>query len=180
MNLQPRHLHNEQVVLIPLSSADFERLYAVACDPLIWEQHPNKNRYQEKVFATYFEGAIASGGAFLVCDGLTGQPIGSTRFYDFDAAASEVKIGYTFFARSHWGTTCNRATKTLMLNYAFQHVDKVIFHIGAFNTRSQIAISRLGAVKVGEEPIEYYGETPQLNFVYEISKQAWQQRPPKS
>lgn len=180
MNLQPQHLQNDQVTLVPLAADDFERLYAVACDPLIWEQHPNRNRYQELVFRTYFEGALASGGAFIICDTATSQPIGSTRFYDFDADKREVLIGYTFFARSHWGTTYNRATKTLMLDYAFQFVDKVIFHIGALNTRSQIAIGRLGAVKVGEEPIEYYGETPQLNFVYEISKQAWQQRTQQS
>jgi RimJ/RimL family protein N-acetyltransferase len=177
MNLQPSHLQNDQVTLIPLAADDFERLYTVASDPLIWEQHPNKNRYQEEVFRNYFEGALASGGAFVILDAATGQPIGSSRFYDFDADKREVLIGYTFFARSHWGTTYNKATKILMLDHAFQFVDKVIFHIGACNTRSQMAIGKLGAVKVGEEPIEYYGETPQLNFVYEISKHDWQERP---
>ena len=39
MNLQPI-LENENVKLLPLQEDDFEVLYQVASDPLIWEQHP--------------------------------------------------------------------------------------------------------------------------------------------
>ena len=46
LNLQPTHLANEWVTLIPLKETDFEKLYAIASDALIWEQHPNKNRYK--------------------------------------------------------------------------------------------------------------------------------------
>jgi len=44
MNLQPV-LENDLVKLAPLQESDFEALYRVASDPLVWEQHPNKNRY---------------------------------------------------------------------------------------------------------------------------------------
>jgi len=64
MELQPR-LENAYVKLEPLAAGDFEALYAVASDPLIWEQHPNKNRYQREAFATYFKGAIESRGAVI-------------------------------------------------------------------------------------------------------------------
>lgn len=168
--LQPTHLANELVVLQPLQPQHFEELYAVASDPLIWEQHPNRDRYKREVFEKFFEGALASGGAFIIYDAQSGQAIGSSRFYDFDEAQSEVKIGYTFYARSHWGSGYNPAAKALMLQHAFQFVDNVIFHIGAQNLRSQIAITRLGAEKIGEEMVEYYGETPKLNFVYAIRK----------
>jgi RimJ/RimL family protein N-acetyltransferase len=57
-----------------------------------------------------------------------------------------------------------------MLDYAFQFVDKVYFHIGAFNIRSQKAIEKIGAVKVDEFEVEYYGEESKLNFVYLINK----------
>lgn len=167
--LQPI-LQNEFVKAEPLKESDFERLYAVASDPLIWEQHPNPDRYKREAFLTFFQGAMESGGAFLVSDSQTGQAIGSSRFYDYNVGNSSVAIGYTFFARSHWGTTYNRALKTLMLRYAFNFVENVNFHIGATNIRSQKAIEKLGAKKVGEIEMEYYGEQTKLNFIYRIQK----------
>lgn len=172
MNLQPI-LENEFVSLHPLKPADFEDLYAVASDPLIWAQHPNPDRYKINVFETFFKGALESGGAFLISDKIAEKVIGCTRFYDYDAQKSQVLIGYTFFARDHWGTTYNKATKTLMLNHAFKSVDHVHFHIGALNKRSQIAIERLGAIKTKEIEVEYYGESKKLNFEYVISKVNW-------
>lgn len=59
--------------------------------------------------------------------------------------------------------------KTLMLDYIFEFVNRVYFHIGAENIRSQTAISRLGGVKIGEQEVTYFGEIPKLNFVYEMS-----------
>lgn len=165
MNLQPTHLHNALVSLRPLSVIDFESLYAIASDPLIWEQHPNPDRYKRDVFQNYFKGAVESGGAFIVLNQYE-QVIGSTRFYDYDPAKSEIKIGYTFFARSCWGQDFNRSTKLLMLSYAFEFVNRVLFHVGASNIRSQKAMEKLGATKIGEEEVAYYGEATRLNFVY--------------
>jgi RimJ/RimL family protein N-acetyltransferase len=172
MNLQPI-LENEMVSLHPLKPSDFDVLYAVASDPLIWIQHPNPDRYKMEVFETFFKGALESGGAFLISDASSGKAIGSTRYYDYDGQKSQVLIGYTFFARDHWGTTYNKASKTLMLNHAFDFVDSVLFHIGAENKRSQIAIERLGAKKTKEIEVEYYGEVRKLNFEYVISKDNW-------
>jgi N-acetyltransferase len=166
----PPILQNDHVKLVPLKENDFERLYKVASDPLIWEQHPNKTRWQREVFEIFFEGAIKSGGAFIIYDAKTNEPIGSSRFYDWIPEKSEVSIGYTFFARSHWGGMYNPAAKQLMMDYAFKHVEKVIFHIGANNIRSQKAIERLGAVKIAEQEMAYYGEGTKLNFIYCIQK----------
>ena len=174
MNLQPVHLRNEWVQLCPLQSADLDRLYAVASDPLIWAQHPNPDRYQRPVFETYFKGAMESGGAFLILDA-TGEVIGSSRFYDHLPDMREVKIGYTFFARSRWGKPYNRNVKRLMLEHAFQSVDRVIFHVGAGNIRSQRAMEKIGAVKVGEEDVAYYGEATRRNVVYAMTKKEFDQ-----
>lgn len=168
-NFQPT-LQNKIIKAVPLKESDFEILYKVASDPLIWEQHPNKDRYKREVFQTFFKGAMESGGAFLVLDAQTNEAIGSSRFYDYDEKEKSILIGYTFFARSHWGSNYNPALKRLMLNHAFQFVDSVLFHIGANNIRSQKAIERLGAKKVAEQEVEYYGEPGKLNFVYEIRK----------
>lgn len=168
MNLQPT-LENDIVKLIPLKETDFETLYKVASDPLIWEQHPNKNRWQRDVFQNFFKGAIESGGAFLIYNAQSNEVIGSSRYYDYNPAKKEIAIGYTFYARSHWGGKYNPAAKKLMMDYAFKQVDSVLFHIGALNIRSQKAIEKLGAVKIDEQEIEYYGEESKLNFIYKIN-----------
>lgn len=159
----------------PLKETDFERLYLAASDPLIWEQHPNKNRYQRQQFENYFKGAMESGGAFLVTDATTKEVIGSSRYSDFNAEKGVVSIGYTFFVRSCWGKGYNYALKKLMLDHIFQLVETVQFYIGAVNKRSQVSIERLGAVKTGETEMAYFGEAPKLDYVYTITKEQWQQ-----
>jgi RimJ/RimL family protein N-acetyltransferase len=170
MNLQPNHLKNEVVVLLPLEAEDFESLYAVACDPLIWEQHPNPDRYKKEVFENFFKGAMESKGAFIIRDTQTNAIVGSSRFYDYDATKSEIKIGYTFFSRSCWGNGINKEVKKLMIDYVLGFVDHIIFHVGASNLRSQKAMEKLGAEKIGEEVVAYFGEANRNNFVYRINK----------
>ncbi|NNT71208.1 GNAT family N-acetyltransferase [Flavobacterium sp. IMCC34852] len=169
-DLQPKNLKNELIQLIPLQETDFEELYAIASDPLVWEQHPNKLRYQREVFQNYFEGAMLSKGAFLIRDTKTNEAVGSSRFYDFNEKENSILIGYTFIGRKFWGNGYNKALKKIMLDYAFQEVNKVYFHIGAHNIRSQKAIEKIGAIKVDEFEVEYYGEEAKLNFVYLIQK----------
>lgn len=166
-------LENEQVKLYPLQEADFEELYRVASDPLVWEQHPNKDRWKEEVFRVFFDGAIQSKGAFKIVDKTTGAIAGSTRFYDYDEQENSILIGYTFYARTYWGKGFNRSVKALMLDYIFRFVSRVYFHIGAGNTRSQIAIGHVGARKIAEQEIAYFREAPKLNFVYAIDKDDW-------
>jgi len=175
IDVQPT-LQGGHVLLAPLREDDFEALYAVASDPKIWEQHPNKDRWKRDVFENFFQGAIESKGAFKIIDQMTGEIAGSTRFYNHDPDAKSILIGYTFYATKFWGTGLNPAVKELMLSYIFRFVDKVHFHIGATNIRSQVAIQRLGATKIGEESVAYYGESPKLNFVYEITSQTLRPR----
>lgn len=172
-NIQPI-LKNNKVILYPLEEKDFEALYAVASDPKIWEQHPNKDRWKKEVFKIFFDGAMQSKGAFRIVDKTTGSTIGSTRIYDYNEQENSIFIGYTFYATAYWGKGINRLVKAIMLDYIFQYVSKVNFHIGSDNIRSQIAIGRIGAEKIGEQEVTYFGEAPKLNFVYEISKEKWQ------
>ncbi|MBU8882391.1 GNAT family N-acetyltransferase [Kaistella sp. DKR-2] len=166
-------LENENFKLIPLQENDFERLYDVASDPKVWEQHPNKERYKREVFENFFKGAIESKGAFLVVSKDSGEVLGCTRFYDFDEENSSILIGYTFYGRNSWGKNVNPQIKKVMLDYIFQYVETVIFHVGKDNIRSQIAMERLGAEKMREEEIAYFGELPKINVVYEIKKEDW-------
>ncbi|GEP93018.1 Protein N-acetyltransferase, RimJ/RimL family [Chitinophaga terrae (ex Kim and Jung 2007)] len=169
-------LENDKIKLLPLQESDFDSLYAVASDKKIWEQHPNKDRWQEEVFRNFFEGAIKSKGAYKIIDKSNDVVIGSTRFYDYDEADNSIQIGYTFYSTKYWGTGINPMVKKLMLDYAFRYVDKVYFVIGADNLRSQIAIGRIGAKKIDEKEMSYYGEPPRHNFIYEIKKADWQKK----
>lgn len=169
MNIQPT-LENENVKLVPLNPNDFEELFSVASDPKIWEQHPNKDRYQREVFENFFQGAMESGGAFKIIDKESNEIAGSTRFYDYNPEENSIFIGYTFYATKFWGSKLNPQVKKLMLDYIFQFVDKVNFHVGKDNIRSQKAMEKLGAKKVDEVNVAYFGEPEKLNVVFEINK----------
>ncbi len=156
------------MILQPLKGEDFEALFKVASDPLVWEQHPNRDRYKREVFEVFFRGAMESNGAFLIRDAKTNEVIGSSRYYPCDQDKEAISIGYTFFARKCWGKGINPSVKKLMLDHAFKFYQKAIFHVGANNIRSQKAMEKIGGIKIGEEELSYYGEPEKLNFVYEI------------
>ena len=171
-DLQP-NLKGELIELRPLTPEDWEDLFAVASDPLIWEQHPESDRYKEDVFKIFFSDALESGGAFVIIDRKNQQIIGSTRFYGYDPEKSEIEIGWTFLARKYWGGRYNRELKQLMLDHAFKFVENVIFYVGENNVRSQKATEKIGAVKDGLVE-KVYGNRPlSLNVRYVIT------RPPK-
>ena len=138
--------------LRPLRPGDYQQLYAVASDPLIWEQHPANDRYKEDVFRAFFGEALESGGALIAIDSKDGRVIGSSRFHGYDEHRSEIEIGWTFLARSHWGGSYNGEMKQLMLRHAFQFVTNVIFVIGPQNFRSQKAVEKIGGIRAGSRP----------------------------
>ena len=172
INIQPT-LENENVILHPLQDKDFDDLYAVASDPKIWEQHPNEDRCKIEVFKVFFDVAMQSKGAFKIVNKASGHVMGSTRFYDHNQEENSISIGYTFYGREYWGKGFNHSVKSLMLDYIFQFVSKVHFHIGAENIRSQIAIGRLGTTKIDEQEIAYFGEQAKLNYIYCLTKEEW-------
>ena len=147
-------LNGELVTLRALRPDDLADLYAVASDPLIWEQHPARDRYQETIFRQFFAEALASGGALLAADAKTQRVIGSSRFHGYSEAQSEVEIGWTFLARSHWGGRYNGEMKELMLRHAFRFVSSVIFVVGPENLRSQRAVAKIGGVLEPEPDAE--------------------------
>ena len=168
-DLQP-HLKGELIELRPLAAEDWEDLFAIASDPLIWEQHPENDRYKEEVFKIFFKDALESGGAFVVIDTNNKRIIGSTRFHGYDPEKSEIEIGWTFLARKYWGGQYNREMKQLMLAHAFKFVENVVFFVGENNIRSQKATEKIGAVESGTAKRVYGNRPPSLNVRYVIKK----------
>ena len=161
--LQPT-LRGELVTLRPLRADDWGAVYAAGSDPLIWEQHPYRDRYKEPEFREYFRGAMDSGGAFAVLDRKTGEVIGCTRFYNLDETASQIEIGWTFLVRSRWGGAYNGEMKRLMLRHAFCFVETVVFRVGLANVRSQRAVEKIGGLRAGNVAYERGGEVALYRF----------------
>jgi N-acetyltransferase len=166
------HLRGDLVEVRPLRESDFAALRAVASDPLIWAQHPVPDRHREDVFRAFFTDHLASGGAVLVLDRGTGEVIGTSRYHGYDPARDEVEIGWTFLARSRWGGTYNRELKSLMLAHAFRFVRTVVFHAGRENVRSQRALEKIGAVRIGEGR----NSSGEVNVAYAIERSEWPSR----
>ena len=143
----PEPIHTQHFSLEGIAESDFESLYAVASDPLIWEQHPESNRWQRDVFSVFFANGLANDlGCFVIRERLTQEVVGSTRYYGYDETARCVRIGFTFLARQHWGTSANREIKDAMLERAFKLCESVLFDIGPENRRSITAVEKLGGV----------------------------------
>ena len=142
-------LRGALVEMRPFRLEDREPLYSVASDPMIWEQHPAKNRCELGGFKEFFRESLASGGALVVVDSESQRIIGSSRFHAHDATRGEVEIGWTFLARSHWGGKYNGQVKQLMLQHAFAFVRDVVFLVGLENLRSQRAVEKIGGVPAG-------------------------------
>ena len=174
VDLQP-HLVGELVELRPLRPDDWDALFGVASDPLIWEQHPARDRWKEQTFREFFAKALdevnCSGGAFAVLERATERIIGSTRFANFDPLRSEIEIGWTFLARSHWGGRYNGEMKRLMLAHAFQFVHTVYFLIGPDNIRSQKAVERIGAVRSATVQKADHQGTVTVHIRFELRRQ---------
>lgn len=185
VDLQPT-LIGELVMLRPLRTEDWPELFAIASDPLIWEQHPERERYKEEVFRRYFDEALnevqSGGGAFAIIDRATSHIIGSTRYHGYTTRShtgdnlkpsrGEIEIGWTFLARSHWGGRYNHEMKRLMLDYIFQFVDTVIFLVGEHNIRSQSAMERIGGIRAGIIEKTNFGGTRSRSVKFIIRKPA--------
>lgn len=164
--LERKTLSNDLVKLIPMIKNDYEWVFAAASDPAIWEQHPDSNRYTPVGFTRYFQKLIDTDIPYLIIDNKTDLVIGATSFYQYDRNEKSIAIGYTFLAKEYWGGEYNQSVKDLMINFAFEKLDTVIFHVAAENTRSQKALEKINAKKIHE--IE---EKSGLKYVYAIYKQ---------
>lgn len=167
------------MLLRPLRPDDWDALFAVASDPLIWEQHPAHDRWREPVFRAFFDDALANKGALAAIDRADGAVIGSSRFQGLEEAnGGAVEIGWTFLARSHWAGGFNREMKRLMLAHALAEVAECRFLVGANNIRSRRALEKIGARLTDrrEERIMAGGTIiPHLTYV--ISREDFAQGP---
>ena len=171
-DLQP-HLTGKIIAMRPMTPGDYDALFAVASDPLVWELHPARDRYKEPVFRALFEDGLASGGAMVAIVRETGVVAGSSRYSAMYAGPGEIEIGWTFLARAYWGGAYNLDMKRIMLAHAFRFVDTVIFRIGETNLRSRRAIEKIGAVLTDRDD-PGAASAPVKHLVYAITREAFE------
>lgn len=176
LDLQPQ-LEGQLLALRPLRPDDWDALFAVASDPLIWAGHPDRERYTEPVFREFFRTAIESRGALAVLDRATERMIGSSRYVWHGPPRQELEIGWTFLARAYWGGRFNSEMKRLMLQHAFQFVDRVVFIVGVTNIRSQKAMLKIGGVLTDRREIKLLHGQPSESVVFEVTNPGPPERP---
>lgn len=171
-------LESETLLLRPLRADDREALFAVASDPLIWEQHPAHDRWQRHVFCAFFDDALANAGALVAIDKASGDVIGSSRYQGFEPQdGGSVEIGWTFLARSHWGGAANRELKRLMLAHALDKVAECRFAVGESNWRSRRAMEKIGARLTERSESRGMAGVPSSHVIYVIDRQAFAMGP---
>lgn len=170
-NLQPT-LENDLLILRPLQEDDFENLFKVASDPLIWELHPAKERSTKEGFDTFFKEAMATQSAFVAIDKKTGDIIGTSRYNRVPETENAIEIGWTFLARAFWGGAYNQSMKKLMMDYAFQYVDNVLFFINEKNLRSRKAVEKIWGVRIVALEGKMIDPRSPVGVIYKVSKKS--------
>ena len=168
LDLQPT-LTGQHLTLRPLTPRDFDELFAVAADPLLWAQHPDPGRGTREGFSSFFDGALTSKACLVAIDAARQSVIGCSRYSDY-APGKGIAIGYTFVARSHWGGAVNAEMKRLMLRHAFTDVQEVRLIVAERNLRSRRAVEKLGAELAGAESAPRWG---QIHVIYRLTPQLW-------
>ena len=148
-------LAGPRVRLAPLTLAWLEALTEAAADPVIFRWHVAPMNGPAAIRA-WVEKALAERAAdkalpFVTLDATMGRVIGSTRFFNIDAANLKAEIGFTWLVASAQRTGANREAKYLMLRHAFEtwRLRRVEFKAHAKNQQSRAALLRLGAAEEG-------------------------------
>ncbi|NYI04874.1 GNAT family N-acetyltransferase [Allostreptomyces psammosilenae] len=153
----PTVLTGRHVRLEPVTEAHIPELFAAGGqDPEVWRwlSVPTPMTEEEllaahRSYARQYEAGTAVG--FAVVDLAGGRAVGWTHYLDIDPVAERLEIGATWYGRAHWRTATNTEAKLLLLTHAFDDLGmgRVELRTDHRNTRSQAAISRLGAVREG-------------------------------
>jgi len=175
-DLQPT-LRGDRVALRPLAAADWDALFAIASDPLIWAGHPAHDRWQEPVFRRFFDDGLASGGGLVATDAASGAVIGFSRYDRARVEPGEIEIGWTFLSRDRWGGAVNADMKRLMIGHALTFFGRVMFLVGESNIRSRRAMEKIGGRLTDRVHDGVLAGQPVRHVIYAIDRKAFEAGP---
>jgi len=154
--MEPVELRGEIVAIEPLADEHAEGILAAADSDEVFAWLPYPRPGDLRAAQAWIADALPDGEArrrlpFAVRGRESGAVIGSTSYWDFDAANAHVEIGSTWLRSSSWRSGANVETKLLLMRHAFEELglERVSFRTDIHNERSQRAIELLGAVREG-------------------------------
>ncbi|MFE0462876.1 GNAT family N-acetyltransferase [Kitasatospora sp. NPDC058965] len=150
-------LLGRHVRLEPLTRAHLADLFAAGGgDEEVWRRLPVRTPRTQQELGTLLDKLVADCAAgtrvaFAVVRLATGRAVGWTSYGFFSTVDECLEIGWTWYGRTAWRTAVNTESKLLLLSHAFEELGmgRVCWRTDHLNTRSQQAISRLGAVREG-------------------------------
>ncbi|MBH1835270.1 GNAT family N-acetyltransferase [Stenotrophomonas maltophilia] len=174
-------LRGQHVTLQPLQQGHVDGLRAAlegsGLDRLWYTQVPapaQAGAYVQAALQAQTEGRVLP---FVIRDA-AGDIVGSTRFYDLDAAVPRLSLGYTWYAPRAQRTGANTEAKLLLLQHAFEVMGciSVVLETSWFNTTSRTAIARLGAKQDGvlRNHKRHADGTPRDTVIFSIIDAEWQ------
>ena len=153
--IEPVTLRGGHAVLEPLAVDHVDGIRAAAADGALWRLWYTSVPSPEATTA-WLERALdmrERQGAmpFVVRDNASADIVGSTRYFNVDAANRRLEIGHTWYSRRAQRTAINTECKLLLLTHAFETLGciAVEFRTHWFNQASRRAIERLGAKQDG-------------------------------
>lgn len=148
MTLTGRH-----VLLTPLTMDHLPDLFlAGGKDEEVWRWQGGPAPQTEAELANKLQTLLTDDYVpFAVLRANSGQAVGWTAFMDIEPADERLEIGWTWYGRDQWRGPVNTETKLLLLTHAFESLGmgRVQLKTDNLNTRSQTAITRLGAQREG-------------------------------
>jgi N-acetyltransferase len=152
--IQPVTLKGKHATLEPLAREHEEGLRRAAADGELWRLWYTSVPPPDET-GNYIDAALRMRedlGAmpFVVRDSAS-DIVGSTRYFNVDAANRRLEIGHTWYAKRVQRTAINTECKLMLLTHAFETLRciAVEFRTHWFNHASREAILRLGAKQDG-------------------------------
>ena len=153
--VEPVTLAGVHATLEPLAPSHREAIAAAAADGELWKlwytSVPAPQDTGKWLDAALDMRERQGAMPFVVRDNARGDVVGSTRYFNVDAANRRLEIGHTWYARRAQRTAINTECKLLLLTHAFETLGciAVEFRTHWFNEASRAAIARLGAKQDG-------------------------------
>jgi RimJ/RimL family protein N-acetyltransferase len=151
----PVTLRGRHALLEPLAAEHAGDLALAAADGELWQLWttgvPAPGATASWVSAALDMRARLGALPFVVRDLASGVIVGSTRYFNVEAAHRRLEIGHTWYAKRAQRTAINTECKLLLLTHAFETLAciAVEFRTSFFNFASRAAIARLGARQDG-------------------------------
>jgi N-acetyltransferase len=153
--IEPVTLVGEHVKLVPLSFEHEQGLANAAADGELWKlwytSVPTPEGVRDWIAAALVMRDTFGAHPFAVIDIKSGDVVGSTRFFNVEAAHRRLEIGHTWYAKRVQRSSLNTEAKLLLLSHAFDTLKTIAveFRTHFMNQQSRAAIARLGARQDG-------------------------------